>query len=155
MHILRWILTAPAAILGWYLGLVAAMIGHRFSEGLCPHEHIVSGMCFASWVPIADAVLLAVGATVAGVMTVLLPTLVAPAYKGRVALSAYLSGAIGSIYWMKHGIWMPAVCADVSGLLCLWLVYRKLTAGLDKTKIEGNPFLVLWYRIPINSSHGK
>ena len=148
MNKLRWLLAAPAAIFGWYLGLFAVSGGYMLIESLCPSEHVVSGMCFASWVPLVGNILLAFGSVVAGVMTVLLATLVAPGYKGRVALTAYMTGLVGSIYWAKHGYWLPVVCAAIGGGICLWLIYIVLTKRIDKTVMGNNPFVVLWYRIP-------
>lgn len=128
MHIVRWLLTVPAAIAGWYIGVIAALLAHMTSEWLCPAEYVVSGMCFAPWSSFASNVYLALGSLVCGSLVVLLPTLVAPSHRGRVALLAYASGLACSAYWVAQGIWGPVAWAALAGAITLWRIKVFLTS---------------------------
>jgi len=122
MHTVRWLLTVPIAVLGWYLGLIAALLIHWVSERLCPAEYVVSGLCYAPWSSFVSNFSLALGASICGSLTVLLPTLIAPSYRGRVALLAFASGLACSAYWVFHGVWVPVAWAALAGAVTLWRI---------------------------------
>lgn len=42
---------------------------------------------------------------------------------------------------------VSVAAAEVGGGLCLWAIYKVLTARIARTLVKGNPFKVLWYRI--------
>lgn len=120
LHMVRWFLTVPAAVIGWYIGIVVALGIRQLSERLCPVEYIVSGMCHAPWSSFATDFALAAGSSICGSLVVLLPALIAPSYRGRVALLAYLAGLACSAYWLLHGLWSPVVWAALAGAVTLW-----------------------------------
>ena len=127
MRIVRWLLTVPVAAVGWYIGLITALVIHEISERLCPTEHLVSGRCHAPWSAFATDFALALGSLICGSLVVLLPTLIAPSYRGRVAVLAYTFGLAGSVYWLLHGLWVPVVWAALAGGITLWRVQIVLT----------------------------
>ena len=127
MKIFRWFLVTPAGILGWYVGVIAALSIYEIKERLCLPEYIVSGMCHASWSSHVTSVSLVLGSLISGALVVLLPTISAPAYRSRVALIAYILGLICSLYWLFYGEWVPVVWAAVGGGLMLWRTQKVLT----------------------------
>ncbi len=122
MPIFRLLLTVPAAIAGWYIGVIVALLLHRAGQWLCPSGHVVSGTCLAPWPSFVSDASLALGSLVCGALTVLLPTLVTPFHRLRVALLAYVSGLTCSVYWLLHGHWMPVILAALAGGLTLWRI---------------------------------
>ena len=126
MHTLRMALTVPAAIAGWYIGVIVALLVHQVDQKLCPSEYIVSGTCGAPWSSFVSGMALASGSLVCGAFTVLLPTLVAPSHRARVALLAYGLGLTGSVYWLLHDHWVPVAWAAIAGAIALWRVQINL-----------------------------
>lgn len=122
MCTVRWLLTVPIAVIGWYIGVVAALLIHWVNERLCPAEYVVSGMCDAPWSSFVSDFALALGASICGSLTVLLPTLIAPSSRGRVALLAFASGLACSAYWAFHGVWVPVAWAALAGAVTLWRI---------------------------------
>jgi hypothetical protein len=122
MKILRWLLVIPVAVIGWYIGLIVAILVHATGEHLCPAEEIVSGFCTAPWMAYVDDFALALGSILCGILVVLFPALLAPSHRGTVAAVAYASGLILSTSFLIHGIWLPVAWAALSGGLALWRV---------------------------------
>jgi hypothetical protein len=127
MHILRWLLTVPAAIVGWYIGVIVALIVHTASERLCPLEYVVSGTCIAPWMAFVSDAYLALGSLICGSLAVLLPTLIAPSHRAKIALLAYIAGLACSAYWVAHGLWVPVAWAALAGAATLWRIRIVLT----------------------------
>ena len=127
MRILRWLLTVPAAIIGWYIGIVVALLAHMISERLCPSEYVVSGTCNAPWSSFVSDAYLALGSLVCGSLAVLIPTLIAPSHQIKVALFAYVAGLACSVYWVMDGLWVPAAWAALAGAATLWRIQMVLT----------------------------
>lgn len=119
---LRWLLVIPVAVIGWYIGLIVAILIHMAGEHLCPAEEIVSGFCTAPWMAYVDDFAQALGSLLCGVLVVLFPTLLAPSHRGTVAAVAYASGLILSASFLMHGIWVPVVWAALSGGFTLWRI---------------------------------
>jgi hypothetical protein len=67
-------------------------------------------------------VALALGASVCGALSVLLPALAAPSHRLEVSRLAYAVGLICSAYWLFHGLWVPVAWAAAAGALALWRV---------------------------------
>lgn len=134
MRTLRWLLTVPAAIAGFYIGVIVALLAHLVSERLCPPEYVVSGTCFAPWSSFVSDAYLALGSLVCGALVVLLPTLIAPSHRSRVALLAYASGLACSVYWLAHSLWVPVVWAALAGAITLWRIQIVLTHPSSGTR---------------------
>ena len=133
MRIIRWMLTVPAAVIGWYIGVIAALGLRQLNERLCPFEYIVSGSCHAPWSSFVKDVALAVGSLTCGALVVLLPALIAPSCRVRVAQLAYAGGLVCSAYWLFHGFWIPVAWAALAGAAALWRMHKVLIHPSTRT----------------------
>lgn len=128
MHIIRWLLIIPVAILGWCVGALAGMTILQFNELLCPDEYFYDEMCHAPWSSFVYEFAWVFGIVTAACLVVLLPTLTAPFHRRQVAIIAYITGLEFAIYYAAQGtglIW-PAVWAALGGGITLWLIHRVL-----------------------------
>jgi hypothetical protein len=126
VHTLRWLFVVPSAFVGWYVGLIVALLIHSANEALCPTEYIVSGMCNAPWSAFVQGSAIIFGAIFSGALVVLLPTLFAPNHQKRVAWIAYGLGLLSSIYFLVFipGIWHAVLSSIIGGSIVLWRVFR-------------------------------
>lgn len=129
MRIFRWVITIPSAIVGFYIGLTVGYLIHSAGEKACPAEKIISGHCVAPWMRVVTEVAVALGSAIAAFLVVLLPFLVAPAYKLHVAMVAFIGGLSVAIYFIIAGdvssMLLPFVFAFFAGIVALWFT-RKL-----------------------------
>jgi hypothetical protein len=126
VHLVRWIFAIPAAIVGWYIGVIVALGIRQLGEHLCPVEYIVSGLCHAPWSSFVTDFALVLGSLICGSLVVLLPALIAPSFRGRVAQLAYAAGLACSAYWLLQGFWLPVASAALAGGLTLWRIQANL-----------------------------
>ena len=122
MNLVRWLLAVPAAVAGWYIGVIAALGIRQLGERLCPVEYIVSGLCHAPRSSFATEFALVTGSLICGCLVVLLPALIAPAHRHRVAQLAYAGGLAAAAYWLLHGFWLPVAAAALAGGATLWRI---------------------------------
>lgn len=125
MQILRWILTIALAPLGYVAAVLMAMALSQWLTHVCPPDLLVSGACTAEWYPRAETTAFAVATATGAVLWVVLPTLVAPTQRKRVAWVAYACGvAFASWFVIMAGGWLiaPCVAAVVVGAMSAWLV---------------------------------
>jgi len=122
VNLVRWIFAVPAAVAGWYIGMIVALGIRQLGERLCPVEHIVSGLCHAPWSSFATDFALVTGSLVCGSLVVLLPALIAPAHRHRVAQLAYAGGLAAAAYWLLQGFWLPVAAAALAGGATLWRI---------------------------------
>ena len=140
MQVLRWLLTVPAAILGCYLGFFAGILIHYGHVWACPKEHLVSGACMAPWSLFIKSTAVGLSAAIAAAGVVLLPTLLAPSHRWLVARIAFTCGLLLALYLslaVRWVMWIPMVCAILSGIGVLWLVRRHVdssASSLDRTR---------------------
>lgn len=125
MHILRWSLLIPAAVLGWYVGVFVAIAVYEVGDGFCPAAEVVSGMCTSPWFAVFSDFSLALGSSVCGALVVLFPTLTAPSGRVRVAWAAYVCGLLASAYFLFEGIWLPVLAAASAGAVMVWVVQKR------------------------------
>lgn len=124
---IRWALIPVVIFLGWYLALLISIGIHAFAESLCPSEHIVSGMCFASWFTAVSKSIICLGAGLAAVFIVLFSAIVAPAKKVQVILVVYSIGAMVAIFWaFQINAFAELVAAVISGLITVLVLNKKL-----------------------------
>lgn len=120
LHALRWVLTVPAGIVGWYLGVMLALgivyVAHRLQAFM----HTGSSLGAAAGSPTVENLAIFIGALCCGALAVALPAWVAPAHRDRIALLAYAIGLACSTYWLFNLIWQPVACAALSGALACW-----------------------------------
>jgi hypothetical protein len=120
MTILRWLAVPVSGLAVWYAVLLLGIGSVDVLDSLCPRELMISGMCSAPWHgPAFDAlVLFYTGMVSAGV--VLVPAVLAPSHRFRVALAAYVYGAAFAVYVLAAGsAWGPFVVAAASGSAAL------------------------------------
>ncbi len=145
MQVLRWLLTVPAGILGLYLGFFAGILIHYGHVWACPNEHLVSGACMAPWSLFVKTTSVGLSAAIAAAGVVLLPTLLAPSHRWLVARIAFACGLLLALYLslaVRWVMWIPVVCAILSGVGMLWLVRRHMdssASSLDRTRESSTP----------------
>lgn len=127
VHLVRWIFAIPGAVAGWYIGVVVALGIRQLGERLCPAEHLVSDLCHAPWSSFVTDFALVTGSLICGSLVVLLPALIAPSHRHRVAQLAYAVGLASSAYWLFHGFWLPVASAALAGGATLWRIQALLT----------------------------
>lgn len=135
MTILRWLLLIPAAVLGWYVGVLVAITVYEVGDGFCPAAQVVSGMCHASWFGVFSDVALVLGSSVCGALVVLFPTLMAPYGRIRVAWMAYVCGLLGSAYFLLEGLWLPVLVAASAGAVMVWVIHKRCTPPASQEAI--------------------
>ena len=117
---LRWLLTVPAGIAGWYLGVMLAMGIAVLTDSLQPHLAPGPVLHDPAWHALSQHVAIGAGALLCGALAVALPAWVAPAHRDRIALLAYAIGLACSAYWLIHLLWQPVAWAALSGAVVCW-----------------------------------
>jgi hypothetical protein len=122
--LLRWALVPLSAVAVWYLTFIFGLAAVGVLDTLCPADLMVSGLCTAWWhAPAVETLILACTVIVA-VGLVILPGLIAPAWKFPVALIAYGCGAAFAIYVAIASFgsfWKPFIASALSGSAALWM----------------------------------
>lgn len=115
----------PAGFAGYIFAMTAGMFSYIAMESLCPEEEIVSEMCVASYMNLVEDMVFVIFPSLAAILVVILPALVAPRYKSYIAGFALLAGSGAAIY-MGASIeaWVPLICAIVAGFGALYFVIR-------------------------------
>ncbi|WP_146187140.1 hypothetical protein [Novimethylophilus kurashikiensis] len=131
MNNIRWLLTIPSAIGGWIVGILVTIVIYWLNDGLCPANYLLSDHCvYAPWTPAVQKSGLALGSLTSAFLGVLLPTLVAPTYRFRIAIAAYLMGLACAVFYAVAApsfFAMPATLAACSGWLTLLRIRSVLT----------------------------
>jgi hypothetical protein len=115
---LRWVAVIPAAIAGWPLAFAITASLHRMAFALCPSAMIVSGACTAPWFQVVEFGLSCIFASLAAILIVALPTLIAPGKRRVVAWSAF---GVGSLFALYIGIRAEAIAQLVVALIAGFL----------------------------------
>lgn len=130
---LRWFLALLSAPFGFYLALYIGIFADGFVASFCPPERVVSGLCTTTWYRWAGDIIILLGAALAAVLVVLLPTLFVPEKRFEVAVTFYVLGA-GTALSMVSGSrtfdlqsLLPVFAALIAGALSILLVRRFLT----------------------------
>jgi hypothetical protein len=123
MPIVRWLLTVPSALVGFYAGALVAILILESGKSLCPEADMVSGMCVAPWIWYVDQGAFGFGSLLCGAFVVLLPTLMAPAHRRIVALAFYGLGlASAALLWVP-AMWTMNLAAAVGGAIAVWRIH--------------------------------
>jgi hypothetical protein len=120
INVVRWLLTLPSAVVGFYLSFQGALALVGLLENFC-----IGGSC-TDWKMSLIGVAIYLGITVAAVVVVLLPTLIAPANKHHAALVFYALGALAA-FWMLTFTGDPfmLLTALVAGGVTVRLLWRR------------------------------
>jgi hypothetical protein len=127
MKLLRWLLVLPAACLGFLLSVVCGFGLVSLAGWFCPPELVISGMCTASWYPLASDLAICVSAALGASATVALPFLLAPTHRLPIAITAFAGGSFFALWVLVDGgpsLALPVVSALGGGLLMAVLVLR-------------------------------
>lgn len=135
MYLLRWALTFPAAIVGWYGGVAIGLLIHQLGEWSCPAVYVVSDACAAPWSGIVMEIAVALGSAVAACLIVLLPAVTAPARRSATGLAAFLIGVMLAIHFViATRAWVPFACAVAAGSIMMWVVIRRFGPVFDRPR---------------------
>ena len=142
LRTLRWILTPISGFLAFYIGLSLGFLAISFLDNFCPAEQIISGMCTAKWYLRTEDIIIPFTAGLIAVLVVLLPTLIAPAHRHKIAVLAFIAGAI-AVVWMgrqdllgilrnpaSRSSWMlslPIFSALAAGWVTVLLLQKRLS----------------------------
>jgi hypothetical protein len=127
--LLRWTFVPLSGIAVWYAALLLGIAGYGLLDRLCPPALVVSGACTASWHGPASEALLLLCTALASAGIVLVPALVAPARRFRVAVLAFGCGAAFALYAASGGsLWGPFFVAGLAGSASLWLAASRWRA---------------------------
>lgn len=124
---LRWIGLLPAALAGWVLAFFIALAMFGWLDSFCPPEEMVSGMCGASWYPLASQAVVCFGAGLSAFFVVGAAAWVAPSHRRVVAWVSFGVGAsiavlVGVV--SGGGLIAELITALASGLLAVGLVHK-------------------------------
>lgn len=126
-QIARWLAVVPAAILAWYVVLVAGMLLVNFVRDFCPATALVSNICTASWYPPAERGIIVFSAGLAAFVVVLAASVTAPTARVRVALGVYALGCIMAVVMvMQTRAYPEFAAAALAGLAAVAVVARFL-----------------------------
>ncbi|WMW80744.1 hypothetical protein RF679_00350 [Undibacterium cyanobacteriorum] len=127
--ILRWCLV-PIAMLGsWYAGLILGMGLYGLFDHFCPSSERVSGMCYASWFPLAEQTSFCVGAGTVALLMVLSASYAAPVRKPFVVWSVFFVGCAAALYFaFAASAWRESLTAIFVGFVSAWILSRRWQA---------------------------
>jgi len=113
-----------SALAVWFGVALLGLAAYNLLDSLCPPELMVSGACTAPWYASAveGVILLCTGLAAAGI--VIIPALVAPAWRVEVSTFAFACGALFAIYAaLDASLWLAFVVAAIAGSISLWGVF--------------------------------
>ena len=122
MPIVRWLLTAPAALAGFYIGILVFALIREMNERACPDAYLVSGVCHAPWSWQVERFAFGSGAFVSGSLVVLLSALAAPSHRRVVALSFYALGLVCAVCFWIPGMNIEKIAAAIGGAIAVWRI---------------------------------
>lgn len=120
INVVRWLLTLPSAVLGFYVAFTGALALAGMLENFCN-----GGSC-TGWKMSLLGASIYLGIAVAAVLVVLLPTLIAPTHKHRVAQAFYGLGALVAVAMVTFtgDPFMLLTALAVGGITLRWLWRR-------------------------------
>ena len=124
--LVRWVLAPIGGLVAWHATLFLGLVAVGVLDSMCPPDKIVSGMCQADWYEPAFDALVAVFAGISAVVVVLVPALIAPTHRLRMAWVAYGVGAAFAICSALGGssLYPPAAAALLCGAAAVALAHR-------------------------------
>jgi hypothetical protein len=136
---LRWVLVIPASLGGYFISMFLGVSTHIAFTKLCRIQDVVSKMCAATYMEKVENISLIVFPSLAAILVVLLPSLIAPAHKLVVACIAYVLGAIVAIYLgISIGTYPILLATIISGAIMLYVVYRVVSMPNKSMQLTAN-----------------
>jgi hypothetical protein len=128
LKIIRWILLAPGAISAWYVVFSLGIVSLSIRDYFCPSEYIVSGMCTGAFAKITSDLLLVLFSGIAAFFVVVTSALIAPEYKGYMAVAAFAVGgsvATKLLFSLNFEFWKEFVSAITFGAVACYFAVKK------------------------------
>ena len=108
----------PVAWAAWTAAIWIGLLVHGLVDRWCPPELVVSGMCTASWYPMASKAVVGLGAAIAAALIVTLGTFVAPPPRDQASRRIFIAGTVVALAMGTFlGTWVEVVCAIVAGAI--------------------------------------
>jgi hypothetical protein len=120
LRALRWVLTVPAGIAGWYLGVMLTLGILYLVQGVNAFMQTGVSLSEATWYPDVENMAIAAGSIFCGALVVWLPALMAPAHRDRMALLAYVIGLACAMLLFVKLFWQPVAWSALSGAVVCW-----------------------------------
>lgn len=127
MNPIRWLAVFVSPVGGYLISIAVALVLISGLKRLCPEDQMVSGMCTASWYAFSELAALSVAASAGAAFFVLLPSLLAPAHRRVVALTAFVAGLLlaSSFAWQIGWSFLgPFVASAFAGGLTASRLWR-------------------------------
>ena len=122
---LRWVLAPIGGLVAWHATLFLGLVAVGVLDSMCPPDEMVSGMCQADWYEPAFDALVAVFSGISAVLVVLVPALIAPTHRLRMAWIAYGVGAAFAIFFaLGTSLYPPAAAALLGGATAVAIAHR-------------------------------
>lgn len=130
MRTLRWLLVIPSGVVGFYIAFSAGILIYSATFLRCAHSYVTPAICHNPLFRFADRATIIIGAAIAAILVVILPTLTAPSHRHIVAPVAFVSGAAAAVS-LSYGsnTWPELLSALLAGGAALVLIQRRLRAS--------------------------
>ena len=128
MKVLRWALTAPAAVAAWYAIFFIGILAHPAIErAICPAGEMISGACINENVQrILDGVI-AVFVALSAVAVVSAAVATAPSHKAVVAWVVFCAGGLLAVFFsVATHLYVAGIAALASGLATAAVIRNNL-----------------------------
>ena len=126
--VFRWVLVIPSSIAGYFICMFLGMANILVFEKICPEQYIVSEMCTAGYMKYVENISLIVFPSLAAVLVVLFPFLMAPSNKFKVSGISYVIGAVIAVYiGIETKAYLILSTVLVSGAITLYIIHRVIT----------------------------
>lgn len=123
---IRWLLTVPAALLGWSMALVVGLIIMAIGDALCPSELMESGWCKASWYTAFLKSNFVFCASISAIFAVFSGSYMAPTHRAMVAKLIYLSGSMFAVFFAIDGKqYIELAGALLSGFVATFFIIKQ------------------------------
>jgi hypothetical protein len=128
---LRWIAVVPSAIVAWVIVFVVSLYLLGRAERLfCPAEFLSSSGCYVSWWRDVERGATILGASLAGVLVVVVATVVAPSHKKSVAWWSYGAGAVVAVFMgLLSSLFMEMMATLLAGGLAAVALSRMVKSA--------------------------
>lgn len=125
INTVRWVLTIPSAIAGFFFALMLAIVCHSAAVSFCPESQIISGLCTAPYMKIVDGFAEVLFPTIAAILVVWLPYFCAPKHKHIVVVSCYIVGSIVAFgLALSTQLWVTLFSVITSAGLLTYVLLR-------------------------------
>jgi hypothetical protein len=127
---IRWALLLPVLYSCWVAALYAGIVYYGIADRFCPPAEVVSGFCVAPWFPVAEAIVVCLGAATAASLMVVAAAVVAPVAKLRASQLVLAAGSLTALVMAIHtGQYSAFVAAVLAGAIALSAISWRVRLG--------------------------